>query len=402
MTATLRVLLGAVVVAVATHPAVAPAQSTALPDVPSLRTPASPAFVLLGVSPTDVYKPRTPADFAFTALSRAGDATSIPKDLAIEASPYWLRSHPELRWRDDTVRTLGQSLARSTGLSFATTALDAEGEPRTGVAVGLRTSLLSGRLTDSTRARLRRVEDAAHAQGQIFFQTRKRERELLNRALIDSIRTIDALTAGNLARRDSLREAARAHFAPLVAAFDTEIETDPEYRRLIEAVRKRVTDFALQREGFFWDVAGGAVWQFAGERWDGGDLTKWGAWTTLAYEGAVLGRWSPVITARYVRNDLVADRSGAVDIGGRLLRSADQYGVSVEYVNRRLVGSVPADAARNQYRLTGMVEYRVAADAWLLASFGRAYDAPERRGNLVAQLGLSLAFSRDRYKADAN
>jgi hypothetical protein len=103
---------------------------------------------------------------------------------------------------------------------------------------------------------------------------------------------------------------------------------------------------------------------------------------------------------RWLRDGGADGDPGALDLGGRLLRSTDRFGLSVEYVHRRLSSDVADTVARTQYRLTGMFEYRLAADTWLVASFGRAYDDEPRRGNLVAQLGVTAAFSRERYRKE--
>lgn len=375
-------------------------QSSELPDAPSLRTPASPAFILLGVSPTDVYKPKSVADFAATAVSGSRDFSTIPQNLAIETSPYWLRPRPALTWKADTARTIGQSVARTLALSFATTNLGTEDAPATGVGAGIRFSLLSGRLSDSSQRWLRRVEQNATQQGAIFLAEKQRRQKTIDRELEATLRRIDTLHAGDPARRDLERRAAVASYAVLNAGINAEIEADPAYQERIAAERAKITDIALAREGFIWDVAGGATWQFAGESWESGELAKHGIWTTMTYEGAEFGRWSPILAVRYLRDASGDEDDDAVDIGGRILRTADRFGVSVEYVHRRLTGEVADTVKRSQYRLTGMLEYRLAADTWVIASFGRAYDDEPRRGNLVAQLGITAAFSRDRYKPE--
>ncbi len=84
------------------------------------RTPVSPAFVLLGVAPTVVERPNTPSDLALSVLNRSTSFTSLPRDVALEFSPYWLVKHPTLTWQEDTVRGIGTSLARTMTISLAT------------------------------------------------------------------------------------------------------------------------------------------------------------------------------------------------------------------------------------------------------------------------------------------
>src|ERR1043166_549396 len=66
-------------------------------DFDKMRTPDSPAFVVLGVSPTEIQRPSTPRTL-ITALGGAlsNNSLTVPKDFALEVAPYWLFSHPDL------------------------------------------------------------------------------------------------------------------------------------------------------------------------------------------------------------------------------------------------------------------------------------------------------------------
>src|SRR6185436_9150701 len=72
--------------------------STAAADlqVPEeLKTPAQPAFTLLGVTPTSIDRPSTPRAFAVGLLGAFADSKdSLPRNLALEVAPYWWSSRP--------------------------------------------------------------------------------------------------------------------------------------------------------------------------------------------------------------------------------------------------------------------------------------------------------------------
>ncbi len=51
------------------------------PAFNGLRTPVSPAFLLLGVAPTVVERPNTPSDFALSVLNRGASLTNLPRDV---------------------------------------------------------------------------------------------------------------------------------------------------------------------------------------------------------------------------------------------------------------------------------------------------------------------------------
>ena len=84
----------------------AQAQDDSFPSFNSIRTPTSPAFVLLGIEPTAVERPNTPSALAVSILNRTQNLSVLPKDYALEFSPYWLLGHSELTWRQDTMRSI--------------------------------------------------------------------------------------------------------------------------------------------------------------------------------------------------------------------------------------------------------------------------------------------------------
>src|SRR5437764_11125964 len=86
--------------------------TTAVEPISSLKTPASPAFTLLGIEPASVERPSSPSDFAVTLIDHAKDPASF-KNFAIELGPYWLVRHPSLTWQDDIKRNFVQSIART-------------------------------------------------------------------------------------------------------------------------------------------------------------------------------------------------------------------------------------------------------------------------------------------------
>src|SRR5712691_2914509 len=129
------------------------------PAFNSWRTPVSPAFVILGIAPTVVERPNTPADLAFSVLNRSAAFTSLPRDIALEISPYWLIKHPTLTWQADTVRGLGSSIARTMTISFATAELGTTARPVTGLALGFRAAPFSGQLSRESIAQLKALGD---------------------------------------------------------------------------------------------------------------------------------------------------------------------------------------------------------------------------------------------------
>ena len=127
-----------------------PAQGQEKPTVTleSLRTPTSPAFVLLGVEPTSIERPTTPKALAINVLSAAGDGDDlIPRNYALEVAPYWLIDHPDLEFEDFYDPTPWQGIKQSLSISLATKDLtdDADGIEGTAAGLGLNLDILTGK-----------------------------------------------------------------------------------------------------------------------------------------------------------------------------------------------------------------------------------------------------------------
>ncbi len=84
-----------------------------------LRTPSAPGFVILGVEPTSVERPMTPRAFAFSLASIATSPEILPRDYAIEASPYWLVPQDDLTYEEFYSNNLLKNLYRGLSLSIA-------------------------------------------------------------------------------------------------------------------------------------------------------------------------------------------------------------------------------------------------------------------------------------------
>lgn len=368
-----------VILGLALLPAPARAQDSvsAPPDLNTFRTPPSPAFVLLGVEPSSVERPSTPADFAVTVLNGTQNFSTLPRDFALEVSPYWLLGHPKQRWEGDVHRNLFQSVIRTLSIAAATSEVGTSDAPVTGAGVSLRTALFSGHIVDSAGiAELAR--SLAISSGAELRQLQKQLAQLqavLKRHLAaartqaDSTALVNQFTLDKADLDDKIQAA--------TAAKDS---VPPELSDLSPAV------LSSAREGFFLEVAGGAVWNAPSAAIDSATLGRWGAWVTASYQMTNL---SFLAVVRYLGGSGLGEDEG-IDNGVRFMYSRDRYGLSLEYVDRHFTGD-----QNNEWRLAGVVDYRLNKTFWLVGTFGRDY-APSQAGSLLAQIGVSMQFSRNR------
>src|SRR3989442_7181148 len=88
--------LAAVLALASSALAAAGAAQTAPGGLEELRTPTSPALVLLDLTPSAVERPTTPKALAASLLAATGDLQFLPRNYAIDVAPYWLAPPPAL------------------------------------------------------------------------------------------------------------------------------------------------------------------------------------------------------------------------------------------------------------------------------------------------------------------
>ncbi|MCY3819103.1 MAG: hypothetical protein OXH52_07040 [Gammaproteobacteria bacterium] len=305
-------------------------------DVEALAAPAAPGFVAIGVEPTAVARPTTASAVGLSLLSSITDSDSLlPKNYALEVAPYWLRSHPELTYEEQSASGILSTMAQTFAISFAT-ATAADDTVRLGL--GLRTLLFKGR--DNARAA----------------------------ALIGSIQSLQLEM----------------------------LDSDDDDVRVELAARLRDGALALQAEnrnpvGFRLQVAGAAGASFPDAHYDEGRLSKYGAWVTPAY------RWENGLSVlgvlRFLRDkEAAVGLQRTVDFGARFRIEVSDLGLSAEFVSRR-TGDRGLEASFSD-RIVAIVEYRVRDDLYVTSSFGKNYrDSTTPSGALVAFLGASVRLS---------
>jgi hypothetical protein len=329
-------------------------------ELQNLKTPTSPAFVILGIEPTSVERPSTPRAFALSLLSAAqGEGGVLPENYAAEFAPYWMRAQPRLTFQEYFRPTMLQSLRQTFSVSLATNSVANGADSVTGVGVGVRFSPRAGEPSDTLLKLVRAIRTA----DSVLVR--------LDQAVSSAERRNDTIALDTLRPLALVREAeARA----LSAAF-------------------RAND---ERVGLRLDFAGALAAFYPQNDFRAGQIGKTAFWGTLAYrleqpgvDVIALGRW--------LRND-ANEEQNVWDVGGRAVLLYDRFSGSVEWVARSASdasgpgpGGQPALDSGN--RVVGMLEYKATGDLFFSFSFGQDYPIEgDDRQPLVAILGGQLNF----------
>lgn len=388
-------------------------------SVSDARTPEAPAFVLLGVSPTQIERPTTPRALALSVVSASLNSDNLfPQNYALQVAPYWLKGHPALTSRDYYNPSIAQSLAQRLSLSAATTRISTGGGSKadaTQLGLGVYTAISAGHAGPEVRRLIARIHavqlELLAAQfaleSNIPKPTEGPPSDPTYQAIVDAVaKTFDATAASSptpeqaqayaaarkrlIARitemwNDTHRDPAAFALRSAASALVDAIERD--LARAVGAVRRADES----RRGFQLAVAGASAWTFpdtgAGDR----SLARWGFWATPSYRPDAL----PIELIAVVRGLRRAglDDDTVFDFGARVTQQTNILNWSAEYVARR--GRSGGTARQTTERAAAVFEVRAHEDTYVTATIGKDFAERARgksSGSLFTTLGLALGF----------
>ena len=363
--------------------------STGELTIQDLRTPQSPAFVLLGVSPTSVERPMTPKAFAVSLASATeGNSDLIPNNYALEVAPFWLFEHPLLTFDDYYDAGFLQGIGQTLSISLASQRVKADG---TTVDSGL--------------------------EGEGAAATTSGSRVSLGaRAMLLPGRAHPILSK----KRDDLYDL-QGELLDLIKKVEDEKITEEQYEDSSARVRQKMQTVGLEiqeldhkRVGWQIELAGAAVWSFPGDVFEGGKVSKWGAWLTPSYrfarrQDSFESRAELIAVFRYIDDrplpatgsadamEMMTPEEDAFDLGVRGVWNVnDKMSVSFETVHRSVNDSgitrEMMEAAESSNRTVGIFEYQITDGSYLYASFGKDFAKAGRPAGLVSVFGINIGL----------
>ena len=94
--------------------------------IDDFQAPTSPAFIILGVAPSEVERPQTARAAAVSLISAFSQSEFMPNNLQIEFAPYWWAPRPDSTMdKPDLSPSVGRSALESLSISLATSRTEA-------------------------------------------------------------------------------------------------------------------------------------------------------------------------------------------------------------------------------------------------------------------------------------
>lgn len=377
-----------------------------------LMAPSSPGFILLGVEPVSVDRPGTTTDLTLTVLNRTNDLNEFPRDLAMEFMPCWIFWGHKIKREDYEKDTPSANLLQSASVSIASSNSEyGTDSSMTSTAIGLRFSLLRGRIDDE----FKKMEDSInvvhrllHSEYTDSLWKGKMQKDSIRGMLLarskfigDKLDTLDAkleeegidITEFQLqkdhyeAEADLVEASLAQREKDLREKFETEFRE--QNKETYDLLSQLISELPFRRIGWKMDMAGGVVLDFINNDFDKGDFNRWGIWFTGGYEWR---NWSALGVFRYLGNDNDSDMA-TLDVGGRvILDNFKKFSLSAEAVNRSFPNM--KDKA-SEYRAALQFDYAIARNKSVSFTFGRDFEG-KQSGNLISIINIIMGFGSDR------
>lgn len=377
-----------------------------------LKSPASPAFNILGIAQSEIERPADLNAFALSIQNATNNFTSIPESYAFQIAPFLMgKKKYSLNQFDDNRQTFKQSFQFSAGYTH----IGPKGKEQvdslktTKLGLGLKFSIVRPRWTADTRNKYtvlkqaqiklieeRRTYEAKHPQ----YSTLKEKKLRLQ-----LLEMKDSLNEKQLNEFNQLIRDIRELEEGIGDDYDDVLPTGEAFA----AARKAATAFKTERAGFFLDFSGGMALDFPDNRFNNSNVYRAGMWLTGGNENGNKGI-SSLFILRYLYNPttLFAAPAGLVkgaklstfDMGGRFLLdvSREKFVLSAEALYRSILGSSVVDPS---WRLVLNAEYDLGSNRKVTFAFGRDFDGTiSKGGNLVAMINLIAGFGGERKIAD--
>jgi hypothetical protein len=346
-----------------------------------LEIPDAPGFMLLDKSPTTIQTPTSSKAFIISALHAINENSGIPKNYAVDLTPFWFFRHPQMTAYKYAGYDIAQnkqlifSQLQKASVSFAyVTGYDSlTVKDVSNFAVGLRANIITFRSAKD-------IADLKQANNLLVDQL-KSEQERLKAYVGDILLSVTDPVLYELKVRE---------FYAKEATYKT--------------VQKSQIADILKRHALF-SLDGAVAWSgfFLDNQYANDHFGRFGSWLTVHVSKVLdpkqehqnylniyaIGRYLADATQRNEAGDFTTHNF--IDAGGKLELEFRKLAIGYEYLYR-----TNPDNSTHTYRSNGLLKYRVSDQLFLTAAFGRNFGT---ENNLISLLGLNWGLSSGTEKA---
>lgn len=384
------------------------AQTDSIPDsinVNVLSAPSSPAFSLLGISPSSIQTPTDLTAFKLSIQNASNNFTSFPSSYAVDLSPasiFSVKNQTLDKFNSSKFQNVWwQSLNVSLGITKTDSNDVATGDSSsfTRFGIGVKFSIIRPKWIDSTQIYIDSIyglQKLSLLEREHLFDTSNAVKaqdlalkQINNSVFFDPQQKLNAI--------DSVNKIKDTIALFLFNNFCSKIDSTAKVN-----LKRLTSGLIIKRKGGFLDFATGMVLDFPDEKFDNSIISKTGAWLTGGYQNTNNNGFSILGIARYLYqpDKIFADDSSKInttnistfDAGSKFdFRGANgKLSLNFEAVYRSVLNKNVIDPS---WRAVFNASYDVGMNKLLTFSFGKNFDGTiTKRGNLIAAVNFVAGF----------
>ncbi|MFN3445237.1 MAG: hypothetical protein ACK44D_05810 [Bacteroidia bacterium] len=345
-----------------------------------IEIPTAPGFILLDQAPSSIERPNSPKAFAVSALNSFTESNGLPKNYAVEFTPFWFFKHPKMNvlkyagYNDKTQRPFSSIKMVSLSMAYINQLDSISLSPTNNISIGARTNILKVRSKNNLKA----IVNA-------------------NTVSVNHLKRINELIVDRIGPADPIDpEGYKKKHLELLMHFKDSLKNE------ISVAHSMLSDALIQKPVFAVDFAIAYNTFFTNNNFSTQQFGRLGTWLTLNYAQKLNNDNSNYLNlyaiGRFLQDGTNKNNIGEFvtqdfyDFGGKIELELDKFSIGYEYIFR-------SNNKAETYRSSGQLKYRIADNVLLTGAFGKNFGD---NNNLISMLGINWGISTGNEKARVN
>ncbi len=375
-------------------------------DLSGLKTPNSPGFQILDISPSSIERPTNPKAFAFSLFNLSNAGTALPKNFAFEISPFWYFKpknatvYKYLNIRDKEHQNTFTGIYNKLSISIASSYSDSTAgsllKKTNYLAFGASTNLITLRSPEQHRQlneNLRAISQRISSLSSDITRDKKRNLKA---------RLVELFKENRETENQSEKQQIENEIKVVEAAIDSLDKAKPEELEMAISKDAKIREYlkSLSQVPLFQlNLAYAYSAAVPGNTYKNRRFNRSGVWLNATLSSfsfnpqKLQDNLSMSGSVKYINDNVLADsatnrfeKEKAFDFGGRIEYSLREFSLSVEHLKRSYSSSNLKSA-----RTVAVVQYKISDNLYLAGSFGKNFGD---LNNVFALFGLNWGFGR--------
>lgn len=416
-------------------------------DFSQLSSPSIPAFTILGVQPSEISRPKTLDALetsVYSNFSKDGNI-ALPKNYALEFTPYWLKAKPRIEFNDYVNPNAGQSFLQNSAFSLASYEQKSYKDTTKNnvrMGIGYRTvinktkfiesdeyvnvllqlqaglgsaSLLQGNLS-ALQYKSKKLQDSTSlVYNKIINDSTIRYsfEKYVERAKQQAKNAEEKILIDKLAKElvykvidENKGKDGKIILEQIEEKFKTGVNEFTKSKELTDSLQKIIDE----RYGFSLEFAAALTLDFPTNDIYFSEVPKFGIWITPSYrlkgeKVKWLHNFELLAVGRYIKNYLPNNYSDNFDVGGKIVFETGRFSINGELLQRFQKVTISSETVNNvttkttestqDFKATLNLNYALTPNMVLSYSFGKNYELNTgSKDNLISMLSINYALGK--------